>query len=458
MSRWQQAHDAFMSEGWNRISEYSTNIDLRQFSNRELRREVARFKKLTTFLTKHFEALDVDLVPVPLWNDMQYLASDCSNHLSPDIQNMSRANDYLDEIVKIVRPYMASEKGSAQAAAAAFRKYNQTIEETLNSMSTVCDDAVEATETAKREVEANKLAVANYVVELLGVDDGEPRDRQSIKSKVQLLWDSFNEQATKVEDFYNRLIRGGFGEDENDHGIIKEVERIKGDALVADHAIKSTEAHIEELKGFYEDVFGQTDEDGETVGGLKQEIADRTTKFDALEERIETLLPGATSAGLAAAYKDLKDVSANKESAYRWCFIGIVGLFGMVMFVWILMTSAELDVTQWIISLLYKLPIILPVIWLALFFSKRRSENHRLEQEYAHKEALAKSYDSYKTQITALQDKDEKLLITLLTVAINAIGKNPAETLDKSHGDRTPAEEVTETVVSAVKKGVNNGS
>src|SRR6185312_17547490 len=54
------------------------------------------------------------------------------------------------------------------------------------------------------------------------------------------------------------------------------------------------------------------------------------------------------------------------------------------------------------ISVAHKLPFYVPLVWLAYFASRRRSEFQRLEQEYAHKESLAKSYDSYRQQIDEL--------------------------------------------------------
>ena len=89
-------------------------------------------------------------------------------------------------------------------------------------------------------------------------------------------------------------------------------------------------------------------------------------------------------------------------------------------------------------NLIYKLPILLPLLWLAVFASKRRSEDRRLQQEYAHKEALAKSYQSFKQQIESLQSKDDALMKQLLERAIIAIAFNASTTLDGKHGEKAP--------------------
>lgn len=70
-------------------------------------------------------------------------------------------------------------------------------------------------------------------------------------------------------------------------------------------------------------------------------------------------------------------------------------------------------------------------------------KQQRLAQEYAHKEALAKSYDSYKQQIEKLSEENRnELLPKLMDNMLKAIALNPAETLDKNHKEPTPIEEV----------------
>ncbi|MFA0575432.1 hypothetical protein AB4580_23035, partial [Vibrio splendidus] len=110
------------------------------------------------------------------------------------------------------------------------------------------------------------------------------------------------------------------------------------------------------------------------------------------------------------------------------------------------------DLYKLLSNLLYKLPIILPVLWLTLFASKRRSETLRLQQEYAHKEALAKSYQSFKTQIDALEQSDPELMKKLLSSAIDAVSKNASDTLDNKHGDKTPVHEGVDGLISSMEK------
>ncbi len=85
-----------------------------------------------------------------------------------------------------------------------------------------------------------------------------------------------------------------------------------------------------------------------------------------------------------------------------------------------------------ILSILYKMPIYLPLMWMAIFAMKRRAETARLEQEYAHKVAVASSYESYKTQIDKLEldDKSKELLQSLMSKTLEIIAKNPSDIMD----------------------------
>ena len=75
--------------------------------------------------------------------------------------------------------------------------------------------------------------------------------------------------------------------------------------------------------------------------------------------------------------------------------------------------------------------------------------------EYAHKEALAKSYHSYKKQIEALGETSEDLKLKLIEQAIEVIGYNTSDTLDKKHGVRAPSHAMLDRILQAVNPGAS---
>lgn len=206
-------------------------------------------------------------------------------------------------------------------------------------------------------------------------------------------------------------------------------------------------AEIEsKVTAFETNIFGKTEDD---KSSLKSKLADLKSKheglyndwesrFDTLSTKIEGLLPGATSAGLAKSYFDQKN-------SYKWPNIIWSGVFtltmvGMVYYA-VLTIKDSTGVSNAFMNILSRAPFFIPTIWLALFASKQQSQNRRLEQEYAYKESLAKSYDGYKREIEKLPESEEQneIMEKLVRTMVDAAGFNPSSTLEKtSHNDKPP--------------------
>lgn len=115
-------------------------------------------------------------------------------------------------------------------------------------------------------------------------------------------------------------------------------------------------------------------------------------------------------------------------------------MIGMVYYaIWTVSDSN--DIGSALMNILSRAPFFIPTIWLALFASKQQSQNRRLEQEYAYKESLAKSYDGYKREIEKLPESAEKneIMEKLVRTMVDTAGFNPSSTLEKnSHNDKPP--------------------
>lgn len=207
--------------------------------------------------------------------------------------------------------------------------------------------------------------------------------------------------------------------------------------------ISEIETKVQE---FETKVFGKTAEDKEALkfklNNLKVELeelhSDWEEKYDTLSTKIEGLLPGATSAGLAKSYHDQKK-SYNKPNLF-WSLVFIGTMVGMVWYAIVTLKESD-SVGNAFMNILARAPFFVPTIWLALFSSKQQSQNRRLEQEYAHKESLAKSYDGYKREIEKLPESENKneIMEKLVASLIEASSFNPSSTLEKkSHNDSPP--------------------
>ena len=400
------------------------------------------------------------------------LPSECKNHCiscKPSVEEavntrteatILTANNQVDILISKLAPYFQDSLVKIKALKPAFNAYIKYITNQLDAYKKKNDDLMKELEEKlttssdiNNELHGYKENLSKLYSELVVGTDEET----SLQEKLRGLEQTIDEQHSKIDGFYSSLLV--------DEGSIKSKieeaqELIITTNLETQQISDDLSEKLSELKDFHKKIFGEPNAEGDVENGLKFEINERknnldslittqTNQYQAIKANIESLLPGATSAGLASAYHDLSVSFVKPITIYtRLFFLSIVVLLGLALHftnqnaILTDVPTATSDITIFKdigIFLLQRLPIVLPVIWLAIFASKRRSEAERLKQEYAHKEALAKSYQSFKLQIEELDGENkEPLLEKLLAVAIDTIATNASSTLDKKHGDNTP--------------------
>lgn len=247
-------------------------------------------------------------------------------------------------------------------------------------------------------------------------------------------------------------------------------QKVLSDQKSIDDALNSVNIEVKELDTFHTKIFGKVNDDGKLEGGLADELDKRVSalsdfeskqiiRYKALNDKIENLLPGATSAGLATAYKTMKesfDDPIKKATSVYYLSIGLLLAASFLFSIESIGGETLISFVQFdnwdavLKGLAYRMPIYGAIIWLAYVASKRRSESQRLQQEYAHKEALAKSYDSYKTQLESLDNEDKLMQKEFIMKTIDAIAYNASQTLDGKHGDNHPTFDLVGKILNTV--------
>lgn len=442
MSRWlDNYNESEFHTKWNSFKESVENYNTEEIADSAILLELARLKKILVFIESYLKLIDPEINKINILNEpLTHLNSAISEFntfgSNKNITHLHRTNAHIDNCtIHLKNANILIPKISARSISVMLNEYNKTIEESL--------------------IEINLEEIKDATQQIKQFKDELIDDEESIASKVKNTFDDIEKKYEAINKFYNETLI-----DESDYTstkteiltakktIFDEISIIKESLTVATNELK-------ELEKFYIKVYGKLDETKEKrIDGLKQELEKRfktlteyetqqKTKLEALIKEIKGLLPSATSAGLATAY--FEERKKFKVPIILWNLVFIASLVGITVFSFI--GLGELNTIEDIgKSLLHSLPITAPLIWLAIYASKRRSENQRLEQEYAHKEALAKSYSSYQQQIEALNEKDSSLLIKLLDSAIQTISYNVSESLDKKHGDGTILKEIVTNI------------
>jgi len=441
----------------NKIQEIKNvldSIDIQSISNEANKIEFLRYKKNFSILEDIIDNLEPELLNGNIQgfiNSVQNSLSNLNSFKSNNthIQYITEANNNLDNMSGFVRPYILHRKRLKNSLAKAIEEYIASVEKHLHDI----DEFEHELEKAKEYTSK----IQQYRDTVLEEDDEE-----SIKSQIDAIFQEIENKKSKIDKFYNELLN-----DDGYSSIKTEIIDARDEINSTKAEVKSTKKEIEdiftnssntlkELKEFYIEIFGEIDEETEErIGGLQQEIQKRfkeidnfedkhkallveyKKKYEALEKQVNSLLPGATSVGLAISYSKNREKFEKQTKFWSWFFIVVMAIifsFGL----YLILGNIKID-TQHVFK--YS-PLYVSVIWLALFASKRRNESMRLEQEYTHKETLAKSYMSYKEQIETL-DKDEKneLLQKLLESTTATISQNPNHVLDKNNTDNHPAME-----------------
>jgi hypothetical protein len=436
---------------------------------------LARLKRVVSYLDHIIEKVDPEITPKSTWDQFFGQLTPCLNNLQQYVSNknvshLTQANEHADNLLAYVRPYMVLPHEALSALRQSTSSYVKDLEKQLISFRNSASEKLLKIESDEKKSAADSTSVAEnrnkieaYVTRAIG-DSGET---PSIKQRIDELLVEVENKSVQVGTFHNELLIGSDTDDALASKVRKSVVEVEENQKSIAKALSDVKENVSNLSDFYITIFGEKDGGtGEQRGGLKSELQERTsalaqleneqkTKHTALFEKIESLLPGANSAGLATAYRVMKEGFDIPIKLYTKLFYGSLLLLVCGAFVLALdsiswpLTIKFVDIPQWdtiLRALMFKVPFVAPVVWLALFSSTRRSQYERLQQEYAHKEALAKSYDSYKKQLNELKDGSDELLKELLRNAIQAISFNASVTLDGKHESKLPAHQFLENL------------
>lgn len=480
MSRWTEQFENHPFQAiWGEIIELSKELDVDDSTVVTSVEEIARLKKIIVFLDDLLKSCDPEFIPETTWNNFNSQSTICIQEMrnyqsNRNIAHVKKANGNLDNLLTYIRPYQVVTSKVAKSAQKSFLAYTKTINENLNSFQEESKSLLSEMNDLRDSAVVNVKKVDTVKIRIKELETQYFEDNETELSLSTRIGNFETKLVKNYENINNYRVELLDGDSESDSisTVIKlALDKSNEDTSSINNLLSEVKNKLADFSSFHTDIFGNKNEDGKFEGGLKDEMIAREahldefklqqeTKYKAFNEEIESLLPGATSAGLATAYYDLKVSFNNPIKSYTKMFYGSIGALILVALIsitqefgWFYIKFVDTtDLSKIFSNILYKLPIVLPVIWITLFASKRRSEFLRLQQEYAHKEALAKSYQSFKKQINELNQEDPVLMEKLLSSAIDAVSSNASETLDKKHGDKSPVHEGVDGFVSTIEK------
>ncbi|MEK8080726.1 hypothetical protein [Pseudomonas sp. XK-1] len=459
---------------WSALLDIIASLDVDDQTVSTTVEELARLKKVLTFVEGIIANADIELTPKSVWANCQNQADACLQQVRAYASNRNdrhliQANEHADNLLTYVRPYMVPPEQALEAYGAAVKAFSSQVSAYIGAFQEQASQVQANLKTAMAEVVSQQgeiTAIGQRVKQLDEYLFVDVEDNASAENYIKQMVSNIETNHNAVASLHKELLEGPESTSQKITVLVDAVHLLN-DSF--NDLLDSSTSRDKELELFYERIFGRKMVEGEEVqkDGLKQELDARLEQLDMHEEEqktrqaslfesIEALLPGATSAGLASAYKALKENFKTPIARYTQAFyVSMLALFlgGLVLVLdnitfsplhlELVKTSSWEDVLR---TLLTRSPIILPVVWIAIFSATRRSQYERLQQEYAHKEAFASSYESYKKQLQELQADAGDLQKELIAKAIEAISFNASTTLDGKHIEKPPTHQLFEKI------------
>ncbi|MFA5477974.1 MAG: hypothetical protein WC271_14875 [Bacteroidales bacterium] len=302
------------------------------------------------------------------------------------------------------------------------------------------------------ELRQQKQEISKLRTYLLEDDnEGQCLKTQFENSKIEI-----SDAVERTDSLLTEIVNTHERIHEASTGLLPEIESSK---LEVDEILEETSSLRKKFKDSYIRLYGDEDPAEGLESKLEslfdkyeQDLEQHQSKSEELLAQIEGALSGATNVELAKAFQDQKLSYSWPKNIWTIVFIICIAL--MVYLANNLNGGSEGKV-DYTLELLKRLPLFGPLIWLALFSSKQQSQSKRLQEEYAHKETIAKTYVGHKRQIEKLNDSEakEELITKLAASTIEAIEFNPSSTLEKqTHKEDLPANELVKLLKTATDK------
>lgn len=300
------------------------------------------------------------------------------------------------------------------------------------------------------EIKEKRDQIEEMRVLLLEDDD----DGISIQSEVLKVRDEANQKLEEISQLLNSTKEKYELLTNYDDGLVPSIVSIHADVKnVYDECYSLMKA----FKQSSDLLFGHQNDGLESklkilAKDYESSLKTNKSKADELLLQIEGALTGATNVELAKAFQDQKE-------SYKLpkCWWACLFMFTIAFMIYLGLDAVSISSqgSQYLYDLGKRLMVFGPLIWLALFASKQQAQNKRLEQEYAHKEAVTKTFVGHQRQIEKLAESDKKdsLLVQLAQTTINTIDFNPSSTLEKTNDNKDlPASELLGLAKKALDK------
>lgn len=202
------------------------------------------------------------------------------------------------------------------------------------------------------------------------------------------------------------------------------------------------------------DARSRANEANDRLVKYEEEIKGMAVAFTGMQAKLEGLLPHATSAGLASAFHNQK-ARFSKPQPY-WLGLFVLAIGALLYAAGTGLPSAEDSWDSILRHFVNRLPVVAPLVWLAIYAGHHYNMALRMEEDYAFKEAVSTAFEGYKREMQAIPPSagsDVSPLVRLCENVLGALAERPGRIYDGKAEVVTPL-----TPMLSAIKGVVSGN
>lgn len=361
--------------------------------------------------------------------------------------------------------FTTATRGQVEVELAAITAAKAKSEETASALNSIRANGEEVAKSIPASQEALSKAQA-WVSQNLPQLESNAQAAANAKKAIDTLAHESTTERAEIKTAYSEVV-GNKGQIAS---LLSEVTKLKGEAATAASKAEELKTEVEndratsakrleELRTVADELDRRHDEIKIFRGELEKLIGDNTD----LNVKAEELLPHAASAGLASAFRTQKE---RFKSPQRWWLFGFVSAILALLAIAapeffreiLAKTSTNSAPITWdsiLINFVHRLPVILPLVWLAIYAGRNYTMAIRMEEDYAFKEAVSTAFEGYKREMTAIssahESEGDSPLIHLCAQVLNCFSQRPGRIYEGKHHDVTPFTPVVNAAAEAIK-------
>jgi hypothetical protein len=244
---------------------------------------------------------------------------------------------------------------------------------------------------------------------------------KSISKKIETTAENIEQTKKQIQDLLAVSTSQKVAVDENSAEVTQKLAQVREVSKDSDTLQQRVAGFSSQFEAFDAQMKARLESFSEFEISVQvaQRINDeREKKIAELIDKADTMIRGATTAGLSKSLEDARNLYEKRLQRTQWFFLASVTF----LLICSLPIAAQLIPGPWQrffaplqtgnidspvlwLSGIGKLMLIIPGTWATAFFASNYAELFHLSREYAHKAALAKAIDGFKREAPKYQEE-----------------------------------------------------